>query len=155
MLREGETFPQGITLPDQDGQNVHLDDLIGQGPVVLYFYPADDTPGCTRQACTFRDQYEDFEELGATVIGVSSDSPGKHQRFRERHDLPFTLLSDPSGVLRQRLGVPKTLGIVGRVTFVIDVEGTVVKVFKSQIQAMRHVREALEALRGITAQAQS
>ena len=145
-LRPGDTAPD-FTLPDQAGKDVSLAGFKGRRVVVLYFYPKDDTPGCTKEACTFRDAYEDLKDAGAEVIGVSSDSPDSHRRFAARHRLPFTLLSDKGGALRKAYGVPATLGLLpGRVTFVIDRDGIVRHVFDSQLDATRHVREAKEAI---------
>jgi peroxiredoxin Q/BCP len=145
-IQPGESAPD-FALPDADGKLVHLSELLGQ-PVVLYFYPKDETPGCTLEACAFRDQYEDFVDAGARVVGVSSDSSASHRAFAERHRLPFTLLADRDGGVRKRYGVPSTLGLLpGRVTFVIDADGVVRHVFNSQLAATRHVTEALDALR--------
>jgi thioredoxin-dependent peroxiredoxin len=145
-VKPGERAPD-FTLPDAEGKPVRLADFSGR-PVVLYFYPKDDTPGCTKEACTFRDQYEDFQDAGAAVIGVSSDSSESHRKFAAKHRLPFTLLSDANGKVRKAYGVPATLGLLpGRVTFVIDGDGVVRHVFNSQLDATRHVREALGALR--------
>jgi peroxiredoxin Q/BCP len=144
-LRPGERAPD-FSLPDANGDAVRLSSFRGR-PVVVYFYPKDDTPGCTLEACTFRDQYEDFVEAGAAVIGISSDSSDSHRRFAARHRLPFTLLSDRDGAVRKRYRVPSTLGLLpGRVTFVIDADGVVRHVFDSQLAAARHATEALEAL---------
>ncbi len=135
-----------FTLPDQHGEPLRLSDLRG-GWVVVYFYPADDTPGCTREACSFRDNHEAFSDAGARVIGISSDSVAKHERFADKHQLPFTLLADDGGKVRTAYGVPKSLGILpGRVTYVIDPEGIVRKIFNSQLQPTRHIKEALEAI---------
>lgn len=137
-----------MSLPNQKGEATKLSDLWKAGPMVLYFYPKDETPGCTAEACTFRDQFSDFEAAGARVVGVSSDSAESHQKFAEKHRLPFTLLSDEGGKLRKELGVPKTLGLLdGRVTFVIDGQGVVRGMFNSQFRATKHVAEALEVLR--------
>ncbi|MCC5952973.1 MAG: peroxiredoxin [Acidimicrobiia bacterium] len=145
-VREGDTAPD-FTLDDQDGTPVRLSDLRGRW-VVLYFYPADDTPGCTAESCAFRDSYEDFTDAGAEVVGVSSDSVDSHRAFADKHRLPFTLLADEGGELRRRYGVRKTMGLLpGRVTYVIDPEGTVQTVFSSQFRATRHHREALDAIR--------
>lgn len=150
-LRVGDTLPTDIELPDQRGTTQSLEDLRAGHSLVLYFYPRDDTPGCTAQACSFRDQFQDFSDAGAVVVGVSDDGPEAHQRFAERHRLPFTLLADTGGRLRRRLGVPKSLGIIpGRVTYVIDKEGTVRHLFNSQTQATRHVSEALDVLRSLS-----
>jgi peroxiredoxin Q/BCP len=145
----GDEAPD-FALPDRTGRTVRLSDFRGRSPVVLYFYPKDDTPGCTKESCTFRDQYEDFRAVGAEVIGVSSDGPESHERFAAKYGLPFTLLSDQGGKVRKQYGVPATFGVIpGRVTFVIDRTGTVCHVFNSQSQATRHVSEALEALHGL------
>jgi peroxiredoxin Q/BCP len=147
---EAGTAAPHFTLPSQSGEMVSLEDFLGRKPVVLYFYPKDDTPGCKREACAFRDDYEQFGGLDAEVVGISSDSVESHRRFAENHDLPFTLLSDEGGKVRELYGVPNTLGLLpGRVTYVIDREGMVSHVFSSQLAASRHVEEALRALRAI------
>jgi peroxiredoxin Q/BCP len=144
------TVAPHFTLPSQSGEMVSLEDFLGRKPVVLYFYPKDDTPGCKREASAFRDDYEQFGGLDAEVVGISSDSVESHRSFAENHDLPFTLLSDEGGKVRQLYGVPNTLGLFpGRVTYVIDREGVVRHVISSQLAASRHVEEALEALRAI------
>ena len=144
----GDRAPD-FALPDRTGKTVHLSDFRGK-PIVLYFYPKDDTPGCTKESCTFRDQYQDFQDAGAEVIGVSSDSAESHEKFATKYRLPFVLLSDRGGATRKLYGVPSTLGVLpGRVTYVIDREGTVRHVFNSQLQATQHVAEALKALRAI------
>jgi len=141
----GDPAP-GFTLPTQTGESVSLQDFRGQ-PVVLYFYPKDDTPGCTAEACAFRDQYEMFQEAGAVVLGVSADSVDSHQRFATKHQLPFTLLSDTKNELRKRYQVPATLGLLpGRVTFIIDQEGIIRHIFNSQLNFKAHVVEALKTL---------
>lgn len=143
----GERAPD-FALADANGRTVTLSEFKGKKAVVLYFYPKDDTPGCTKEACTFRDSYEDFQAAGAEVIGVSSDSGESHRSFAARHGLPFTLLSDAGGAVRKKYGVPATLGLLpGRVTFVIDRDGIVRHVFNSQLAAARHVSEALDAIR--------
>src|SRR5215212_3274676 len=140
----------GFTLLSQSGEMVSLRDFLGQKPVVLFFYPKDDTPGCTRQACAFRDEYEDFGNLDAEVIGISSDSVESHRNFAERHDLPFTLLSDEGAKVRKLYGVPNTLGLFpGRVTFVIDEQGVIRHVFSSQLGTKRHLEEALKIFTSI------
>ena len=138
-------------LPSQSGQMVSLTDFVGEKPVVLFFYPKDDTPGCTKEACAFRDDYEGFGKLDAEVIGISSDSVGSHRSFAAKHNLPYTLLSDEQRKVRKLYGVPNTLGLFpGRVTYVIDREGIVRHVFSSQLGAEKHVEEALIALRSIS-----
>ena len=146
-VKAGDKAPD-FELKDQRGKSVHLGDFRGKKAVVLYFYPKDDTPGCTKEACAFRDQYEDFKDAGAEVIGVSSDSEEKHAKFVEKYHLPFTLVADRGGAVRKEYGVPATLGLLpGRVTFVMDRDGVVRHVFNSQFQATQHVTEALQTLR--------
>ena len=138
----------GFTLPSQAGEMVSLEDFVGRKPVVLFFYPKDDSPGCTREVCVFRDNFEEFGKLDAEVIGISSDSVESHRSFALKHDLSFTLLSDTVGNIRRLYGVPKTFGLFpGRVTYVIDREGVVRHVFASQLSVERHVQVALTALR--------
>jgi thioredoxin-dependent peroxiredoxin len=147
----GDPAPD-FTLPSQSGDQVRLSDVWRRGPVVLYFYPKDETPGCTTEACTFRDSYEAFTDAGAEVVGVSSDSVRSHEGFAAKHRLPFILLADDGGRVRKQYGVRPTLGIFpGRVTYVIDGQGVVRHVFSSQTGAQRHVHEALDALNAIRA----
>lgn len=139
-----------FTLPSQSGEMVSLKNFLGKRPVVLFFYPKDNTLGCTKEVCSFRDSYEELRNLDAGVIGISSDSVDSHKGFAEKHKLPFTLLSDQGGKVRSLYGVPNTLGIfAGRVTYVIDEEGVVRNVFSSQIAVEKHVEEALKILRSI------
>ncbi len=134
-------------LPDQHGEFVRLSRFRGKGPVVLYFYPKDDTTGCTIEACRFRDDFEKFRVTGAEILGISDDSTESHGRFASKYHLPFTLLSDKGGAVRKLYGVKKTFGVIpGRVTFVIDRQGIVRHVFSSQSSPARHVEEALMAL---------
>ncbi|HVN52100.1 MAG TPA: peroxiredoxin [Acidimicrobiales bacterium] len=145
-LQEGDTAPD-FELPSQTGSTVSLSDNRGRW-VVVYFYPADDTPGCTAEACSFRDSYEDFTDAGAVVIGISGDSVESHVKFADKHRLPFTLLSDVDGTLRKKWGVGKSLGLLpGRVTYVIDPDGVVRKRFSSQLRAKQHHQEALATIR--------
>jgi peroxiredoxin Q/BCP len=151
-IRAGEPAPD-FALESSDGESVRLSDFRGKAEVVLFFYPKDSTPGCTVEACSFRDSHEAFREVGAEVIGISSDSGPSHRRFADRHGLPFLLLSDPDGAVRARYGVPRTFGLLpGRVTFVIDREGIVRHAFSSQFRPSRHVDEALGILRSLSAQ---
>ena len=146
-VKVGSVAPD-FTLPSQAGQMVSLEEFFGRKPVVLFFYPKDDSPGCTREVCAFRDYFEEFGKLDAEVIGISSDPIESHKRFAVEHDLSFTLLSDEGGNIRRLYGVPKTFGLFpGRVTYVIDREGVVRHVFASQLSVKRHVQEALTALR--------
>jgi thioredoxin-dependent peroxiredoxin len=134
-------------LPDQHGNLVRLSQYRGRNAVVVYFYPKDDTTGCTIEACRFRDDFEKFRVTGAEIIGISDDSTESHGRFASKYHLPFTLLSDKGGRVRKLYGVKKTFGVIpGRVTFVIDREGIVRHVFSSQSSPARHVEEALVAL---------
>ncbi len=137
-----------FTREAHDGQQVRLADYRGKSVVVLYFYPKDGTPVCTKEACAFRDAYEEFTKLGAVVIGVSADSPERHRAFASDRALPFLLLSDHDGSLRRAYQVPKTLGIMpSRVTYVIDKAGVVRHVFSALLLADRHVADALEIVR--------
>ena len=140
-----------FTLPSQSGKVVSLRDFLGKKPVILYFYPKDDTPGCTKEACAFRERYEDFRGLNAEVKGISSDSVESHRSFAAEHELPFTLLSDEGGKVRKLYGASSTFGLFpGRVTYVLDEEGVVRHIFSSQLGVEKHVEEALEALRSIS-----
>jgi peroxiredoxin Q/BCP len=144
-LTNGVPAPD-FELPDQNGTPVKLSQLRGRS-VVLFFYPKDDTTGCTIEACRFRDDFEKFTAAGAEVIGISDDSSASHVKFRARYQLPFTLLSDKGGSVRKLYGVKKTFGLVpGRVTFVIDREGIVRHTFSSQSQPAKHVEQALAHL---------
>jgi len=143
----GDSAPD-LSMSTHTGERLSLADYRGEHPIVLFFYPKDGTAVCTKEACSFRDAYEDFTEAGAVVIGVSSDSASRHQRFAEKHGLPFLLVSDQDGNARRTFGVPKTMGVFpGRVTYVIDREGIVRHVFSSQFAADRHVQEALDVVR--------
>ena len=145
-VRVGDTAPD-FTLPDQRGRPVRLHDLTEKKNVALYFYPKDATPGCTAEARAFRDAYDAFSATDTEVIGVSSDSIKSHERFAAKQRLPFLLLSDRDGAVRNLYGVERTLGILpGRVTYVISRGGTVRHVYSSQLRATRHSREALRAV---------
>jgi thioredoxin-dependent peroxiredoxin len=149
-VKIGDLAPDFI-LEAASGQKVSLSDFKGKRSVVLYFYPKDETMGCTKEACGFRDSYEVFKRLGAEVIGISSDSSESHRKFAEHYSLPFTLLSDPKKEVRKLYGVKSSMGIIpGRVTYVIDTEGRVIHIFNSQTRAEEHVREALRILEAST-----
>ena len=140
-----------IALPDGDGVERRSDGLGGR-PLVLFFYPKDDTPGCTAEACAFRDSFADLQALGAEVWGVSGDDAASHQRFASRHQLPFPLLVDQGNSLRRAFGVPSVLGLLpGRVTYVIDGDGVIRHVFNNLLDGPAHRREAIEALRRLGA----
>ncbi len=141
--------PPDFELPDQDGRIVRLSDFRGQRAMVLFFYPKDDTSGCTAEACRFRDDFQQFLDAGAAVFGVSGDSAESHRKFIAKYKLPFPLLCDKSDKLCRLYGVKKTFGIIpGRVTFVISRDGILLRVFSSQSEPVRHIEEALSALRG-------
>jgi thioredoxin-dependent peroxiredoxin len=145
----GDSAPD-FQLDSQSGETVRLKDVIGQNDIVLYFYPKDNTPGCTTEAQAFRDSYEAFKDLGAEVIGVSSDSVDSHRDFASKCNLPFTILSDSGGKVRKLYGVPSSLGLFpGRVTYVIDRKGVVRYVFSSQMNPAKHVEEAVRVLKEI------
>ena len=149
-LAAGDRAPL-IALPDQNGVERRSDQLNGKA-LVLFFYPKDDTPGCTVEACAFRDSYADLQALGAEVWGVSGDDAASHQRFASRHNLPFPLLVDRGNQLRRALGVPSVLGLLpGRVTYVIDGQGVIRHVFNNLLDGAAHRREAMEALRRLQA----
>lgn len=150
-LQVGEPAPD-FTLPSATGEMVSLASFRGKSDVVLFFYPKDETAVCTKEACSFRDSYEAFQEAGAEVIGISSDSAESHQRFASRNRLPFLLLSDTDGQVRARYGIKKTLGLIpGRTTFLIDRDGIIRNLFSSQFQAARHVSETLDVLQSLHA----
>jgi peroxiredoxin Q/BCP len=152
-VQVGDLAPD-FTLPNQEGKPVSLKDFIGKSVIVLYFYPKDNTPGCTAEAACFRDSYEVFKQVGAEVIGVSSDSAESHQQFATQHRLPFILLSDRGGAVRKRYGVPTTLGLLpGRVTYIIDRRGVVRHIFSAQFSPEKHVEEALKILRTLEQEA--
>jgi peroxiredoxin Q/BCP len=148
-VKVGDKAPE-FSLPAQDGSTISLKDYAGKKAVVLYFYPKDNTSVCTKEACLFKDQYEVFTSDGAEVIGVSSDSVESHKGFAAAQHLPFKLLSDKDGKVRKLFGVPTTMAVVpGRVTYVIDKTGVVRLVFNSQLDAQKHVDEALKVLKNI------
>lgn len=152
MLEVGMKAPE-FTLPDKDGNMVSLADFAGK-KVVLYFYPRDNTPGCTRQACAFASAYEEFKNINAVVIGISKDSVTSHQKFAEKHGLPFILLSDPEraaieayGVWQEKKNYGKvSMGVV-RSTFVIDENGVIEKVMP-KVKPDTNAAEILQYLRG-------
>ena len=145
----GDKAPD-FELVKPDGSVFRLKDQLKDKNVVLYFYPKDNTPGCTKQACEFRDQYEVFKEQNAEVVGISSDSSASHDDFERSHRLPFVLLSDKDNKVRNMFGVPRKFGIIpGRVTYVIDKNGVVRYVFNSMTKPLEHVKNALDVLKTI------
>ncbi|MFD1095302.1 peroxiredoxin [Salegentibacter chungangensis] len=149
-LNIGDEVPE-LELKDKNGELFSFKDLKGEQAFVVYFYPKDFTPGCTKEACSFRDRYEDFKDLGAEVIAISSDSEASHSKFSEKYKLPFIFLSDTEKEARKAFGVKSSfLGLVpGRETFVFDENGILRFRFNS-MNATRHIPEALEALREIS-----
>ncbi|NEQ37710.1 MAG: peroxiredoxin [Okeania sp. SIO3I5] len=149
-IKVGDKAPE-FTLPSQDGTQVSLSNFLGKKNVVIYFYPKDDTPGCTKEACAFRDQYQVFTDTGAEVIGISGDTQQSHKQFATKYNLPFTLLCDTNNKVRQLYDVPATLWILpGRVTYVIDKEGIIRHIFDSMLDFEAHVKEALKTLKAIS-----
>lgn len=146
-LSIGDTLPE-FTLTDQEGQVFNVAERIGNKPLVLFFYPKDFTPGCTREVCDFRDQYEDFTALGAQVIGISSDSTNSHAKFAARYRLPFTLLSDTRGQVRKLFGIKNSVFNLfpGRETFVFDGHGKLVHRYRNTL-ATDHMKQALAAVK--------
>jgi peroxiredoxin Q/BCP len=150
MVQIGERAPD-FELPDGGGKTVRLSEFQGKKNVVLFFYPKDDSPGCTVEACTFRDRYQDFADAGAELIGISSDSVESHAHFAGKHQLPMTLLSDSRGEVRKRYGIKATLGLLpGRATFIVDKSGVVRHVFESQVRVKKHVQESLDVLKRLS-----
>ena len=146
-IKVGDRVPD-FSLPSQTGTTVNVSDLIGKKSLVIYFYPKDDTPGCTAESCAFRDSYEVFTDAGAEVIGISADSPQSHQQFAQKYNLPFTLLSDSDNRVRKLFGVPSTLFVLpGRVTYIIDKAGIVRHIFDSMLDFKAHVTESLNTIK--------
>ena len=146
-LQEGDEIPE-FSARDNNGNDFESSSIVGKKPVVFYFYPKDNTPGCTAQACSFRDQYEDFKDLGAEVVGISSDSIASHEKFVQQYQLPFILLSDNDKKIRKLFGVkPDLLGLIpGRVTYVADQNGIIQFIFDS-MNATDHIPKALETIK--------
>jgi peroxiredoxin Q/BCP len=148
-IKVGDKAPD-FTLPSQMGDNVTLSEFFGKKNVVLYFYPKDESSGCTKEACSFRDSYEELTTLGAEVLGVSGQGIESHKSFATHYGLPFILLADVGNRVRELYNVPSTMGVIpGRVTYIIDKKGVVRHIFSSQTQAQRHVEEAKRALEQI------
>ncbi len=151
MLKKGDSAP-AFDLPDQDGKRVSLSDLLTSGPLLLYFYPADFTPGCTKEACAIRDMHEDISDVGIRVVGVSPQDEASHTRFRQRHRLPFTLLADTDKQAIKAYGVDGPLGIgVRRATFLINTEGVIEDVVLADLLVGRHsdfIRQAVAHYQG-------
>jgi peroxiredoxin Q/BCP len=148
-LNEGDPAPR-FSLPDMNGNLFHLSDHIGKSNLVIFFYPKDESYGCTKEACSFRDNYEDFKEAGAEVIGISADDEASHRSFAANHKLPFVLLSDKDRKVAAQYGVGKSMGLLpGRVTFVVDKKGIVRLIFSSQIKFQSHIEKTLKVLKAM------
>lgn len=149
-IQVGDKIPE-FSLPDQNGALFDIKNVKGNKKLIIYFYPKDDSPGCTKEACHFRDLFEVFNEADAVIIGISGQSVESHRKFAEKYRLSFALLSDTGNKIRKLFGVPtNALGLLpGRVTYVADREGKVIYIFNSQVQAERHVDEALKIIKGI------
>lgn len=145
-IEVGDKVPY-FRLYNQDGKGIDIANYIGK-PMVIYFYPKDDTPGCTKEACSFRDEYHHFSKAGITVFGISADSVESHKKFKSKYRLPFDLLSDKNNQVRKAFGVePDLFGLIpGRVTFVIDRHGIVRLIIDNQLNINKHIEAALKAV---------
>jgi len=147
LLKEGDKAPD-FTLQSQDGSEVKLSDLLTRGFVVLYFYPKDDTPGCKKEACSFRDLNQGFLAEGAEIIGISVDDVASHKQFHEKYGLKFTILADPDKKVTEMYGVKSNLGLAKRVTFVIDENGIIKKVYPD-VDVAAHATEVLSLIKSL------
>jgi peroxiredoxin Q/BCP len=149
-IKIGDSCPL-FSLPDSQGRAIDMQEFIGKKILVLFFYPKDDTPGCTKEACAFRDAYADFVDLGCEVFGISSDDASSHQAFQDKHQLPYPLLADTQKKVRQLFGVPRSLfGLIpGRVTYVVDLNGKIAGIFNSQTNPVGHIKEALRVVQSL------
>ncbi|MFM6946346.1 MAG: peroxiredoxin [Flavobacteriales bacterium] len=149
-IKIGDDCPL-FSLPDSRAQAIDMQEYVGKKIVVLFFYPKDDTPGCTKEACAFRDAYADFLDLGCEVFGISSDDALSHQAFQDKHQLPYPLLADTQKKVRQLFGVPRSLfGLIpGRVTYIVDLNGKIAGIFNSQTNPVGHIKEALRVVRSL------
>ena len=147
-LKIGDIIPK-FSLKDQYGNDFKIEELIGKQRLVIYFYPKDETTVCTAQACSFRDSYQDFKDLGCEVIGISSDDEKSHKSFAQNHRLPFVLLSDTKKEVRKLFGVPRdAFGLIsGRYTYVIDKKGKIIHIFNAAFSAHKHIEEAIRVLK--------
>tara|TARA_Y100001968_G_C19139630_1_gene610767 strand:+ start:204 stop:659 length:456 start_codon:yes stop_codon:yes gene_type:complete len=144
-LKVGDEIPS-FSLKDQNNK-IRSSDKLNQ-PLVLFFYPKDDTPGCTIEACGFRDKYDLFKILGAEVWGISNGNSRSHLDFANKNNLPYPLLCDTNNILRRKFGIPKTLGFIeGRVTFIIDSQGIIIHIFEDLLNGPAHIKEAIRAVK--------
>lgn len=146
-LEVGDKIPS-FELKDQFGENFDSGDYVGSTAMVIYFYPKDDTPGCTKEACSFRDSYEAFTDKNIKVVGISADDVESHKNFAAKYNLPFTLLADTENEVRELFGVKKNaFGLIpGRVTYVVDTEGKIIFMYDSQLKAAKHIEESIKAI---------
>jgi peroxiredoxin Q/BCP len=151
MIQIGDNCPV-FKLKNQFGEAFNLVNLLGNKTLVIYFYPKDDTPGCTKEACSFRDRFEEFKDLGCEVIGISSDSEQKHKEFAEKHKLPFILLADINQEVRKSFGVPGSLfGLIpGRVTYIVGKDKKVKGIFNSLLNPIGHIDHALQLVKSLS-----
>ncbi len=149
MLKQGTPAPDFEGTLD-DGSTFRLSDYVGKKNVILYFYPKDFTPGCTREACNFRDEGEVIEQQNAIVVGVSSDTAESHRAFKEQHNLPFPLVADPDKRIIKLYKAEGLLGLItARVTYVIDKEGTIRRTFRHDLNIGKHLKDTLDALEAV------
>jgi peroxiredoxin Q/BCP len=154
MIKPSERAPDFVR-PDHRGKTIDTAALRASGPLVVYFYPRDFTPGCTKEACLFRDAFDDLSGVGATIVGISVDDDASHARFAERYRLPFSLVSDPDRALAKAFGITRAFGLLGarRVTFVIDSGGVVHTALHSELSMTAHLEGVRSALRALGARA--
>jgi peroxiredoxin Q/BCP len=146
-IKVGDKVPI-FKLINQNGAVFDIENHIGKQPMVIYFYPKDNTSGCTKEACKFRDEFEYFTDIDALVIGISSDSVESHKQFEKKYNLPFILLSDKNKQVRKLFGVPNSIGFIpGRVTYIINKFGKIIYIFSSMTNAEKHITEAKKALK--------
>ena len=147
-MKIGDLCPH-FELTDQRGKSFKSSDWIGKKKLVIFFYPKDETPGCTKEACTFRDRHEEFLEFDCQVIGISSDSVDSHKQFATKHNFNFVLLADTDKKIRKLFGVPGSLfGLLpGRVTYIIDLNGKIRGIHNSQLNPVSHIEEALDLIK--------
>lgn len=149
-IQIGDNCPR-FTLKNQHDELINIEDLIGQKNLVIYFYPKDETPGCTKEACSFRDSYEEFKDLGCEVIGISTDSVSAHKAFAEKHRLTFILLADTKKEVRKAFNVPSNLfGLIpGRVTYIVDKKGLIRGIYNSQTDPVGHINKSIETVKNL------
>jgi peroxiredoxin Q/BCP len=150
-IQIGDKIPS-FTLLNQNNQKVDINSFVGTKNIVIYFYPKDNTPGCTKEACSFRDAMQNLNDLDCEIIGISADSVSSHKAFATQYNLKYNLLSDTNNQIRKLFGVPRNLfGIIpGRVSYICDKEGIVLHIVNSQMNPDKHIQETIETLEAIT-----